>query len=168
MSLGSLIPWRDKEQAPARSEDFYDPFGSFRRHVDRMFDDLLTGSLARFPGFDRLSAFGPSVDVEDTDKELVVTAELPGLDDKDFEVTITGDVLTIQGEKKVENENHNGGAHYVERRYGAFPRSLRLPFEASNEKVEATYDKGILTVRVPKPLEAQRPVRRVEVKASSA
>ena len=164
MTLGSLIPWREKSQVPADREDFYDPFVAFRRDVDRMFDDFFNGSLARLPGFTSLRAVGPNVDVEDNEKEFVVTAELPGLDDKDFEVTLAGDVLTIKGEKRSEHEDRNGGSSYVERRFGSFSRSVRLPFEVADEQIDAKYDKGILTVRVPKPAAARRQVRRVEVK----
>jgi HSP20 family protein len=95
--------------------------------------------------------------------ELIVTAELPGLDEKDFEVTVSGEVLTLKGEKKAEHEERRGDAHYVERRLGGFSRSLRLPFEARNAKIDAKYDKGVLMIRVPKPVELQRPARRIEV-----
>lgn len=90
----SLIPWRDK--TPARSDDDFDPFTSFRREMDRMFDDFFGGSFGRFPAAFS-GAVSPTVDVEEKEKELVVTAELPGLNEKDFEVTLTGDVLTIKG-----------------------------------------------------------------------
>jgi HSP20 family protein len=167
MNLGAVIPWRDKSQVPANREDFYDPFVTFRREVDRMFDDFFSGVGARATqhwggGFGVV----PTVDVTDAEKEMVVTAELPGLDEKDFEVTLSGDVLTIKGEKKEETENRNGGAYYVERRFGSFSRSVRLPFTVEDGQIDAKYDKGVLTVRVPKPAEAQRPVRRIEVKAS--
>ena len=165
MSLGSRIPWREKStQVPASPDEFYDPFATLRREVDRMFDDFFGGR-----GLGPLSgsrAMTPTVDVADNDKELVITAELPGLDEKDFEVTLAGDVLTIKGDKKSESENKNGGACYVERRFGSFARSLRLPFEVYDEQVEAKYDKGVLTVKVPKPAEAQRHVRRIEVKGA--
>ena len=85
---------------------------------------------------------------------------------KDFEVTLAGDVLTIKGEKKAKTENRNGSGYYVERLFGSFARSLRLPFEVYDEQVEAKYDKGVLTVKVPKPAEAQRHVRRIEVKGA--
>jgi HSP20 family protein len=106
------------------------------------------------------------IDVADTDKELVVTAELPGLDEKDFDVTLSGDILNIKGEKKAEREEKNGDAYYMERRFGSFSRSVRLPFEVKDEKVDAKYDKGVLTIRVPKPADAQRAVRHIEVKAA--
>jgi HSP20 family protein len=73
---------------------------------------------------------------------MIVTAELPGLDEKDFQISLTGDVLTIKGEKKLEHEQKNGNGHYRERRYGSFSRALRLPFELKDEKIDAAYQKG--------------------------
>ena len=168
MNLGALIPWREKSQAPANREDFYDPFVTFRREVDRMFDDFFSGfgSRAAQPWSSGWQGVVPTVDVTGGEKEIVVTAELPGLDEKDFEVTLAGDVLTIKGEKRAESENRNGSAHYVERRFGSFSRSVRLPYVVEDEQVEAKYDKGVLTVRLPKPAEAQRQVRRIEVKGA--
>lgn len=162
----SLIPWRDESRALARQDARFDPFGSFRREVDRMFDDVFNGSLARLPGFEPLQAVAPSIDIEDKEKELVITAELPGLDSNDFEVTVSGDVLTIKGEKKDEREEKNGRMQYFERRFGSFSRSVRLPFEARDEQVDAKYEKGILTLRVPKPAELAKPSRRIEVKSA--
>jgi len=166
-NIGSLIPWRDKPQAPSRDDDHLDPFRTFRREMDRMFDDFFAGSVSRWPAaFGGSGAVSPTIDVEDKEKELVVTAELPGLDANDFEVTLTGDLLTIKGEKKDDREEKKGGAHYVERRFGSFARSVRLPFEATVEKVEANYDKGVLTIRVPKPAALAKPARRIAVKSS--
>ena len=93
------------------------------------------------------------------------TAELPGVRDKDLEVSLAGDVLTIKGEKKTETEETNGNATYTERRYGSFTRSLRLPFEVKDEEVDAKFKDGVLTVRLPKPADMQKQVRRIEVKA---
>ena len=168
VDLKALVPWRDKSQTPARREDLHDPLLSFRREVDRMFDDF-------FSGFGRRtveSPFGtwatptPSLDLTETEKEIVVTAEMPGLDDKDFEVNVSGDVLTLKGEKKAEHEHRNGDAYYMERRFGSCSRSVRLPFEVPDEKVDARYEKGVLTLRVPKPAEMQRQVRRIEVRTA--
>src|SRR5690606_31305227 len=99
-------------------------------------------------------------------KELVITAEMPGLEEKDLDVSLTGDLLTIKGEKKAEHEERNGGAYYVERRFGSFSRSVRLPFQVDDQDVEAKYDKGVLTIRIPKPLEMQKAVRRIPVKVA--
>ena len=169
MDLKSLVPWRNnKSNVPATREDYFDPFVTFRREMDRMFEDFFTGvggdrALQSATGW---SAVAPTIDVAESDREVVVTAELPGLNDKDFEVTLAGDLLTIKGEKKSEHEEKNGDATYMERRFGSFARTLRLPFEIGNEKIDAKYDKGVLTVRVPKPAEVQKRVRRIEVKAT--
>lgn len=165
-NLGSLIPWRDKSSVPARQDDRFDPFVGFRREVDRMFDDFFNGAFPRFPAAYGAGAISPTIDVEENDKELVITAELPGLDAKDFEVILSGDVLTIKGEKKDEHEDKKSGSHYIERRYGSFARSVRLPFEAADQAVEASYDKGVLTIRVPKPAEIAKQFRRIEVKSA--
>jgi HSP20 family protein len=161
----ALVPWRDRSQAPARREDFYDPFTTFRREVDRMFDDFFNGFGGRTSrSLGPWQDVTPTMDLTENEREIVVTAELPGLDDKNFEVTVAGDLLTLKGEKKAEQEHRNGDAYYVERRFGAFSRSVRLPFEVKDEKVDARYDKGVLTVRVPKPADMQRAARRIEVR----
>lgn len=166
VSLNALVPWRsNKSEMPATREEIFDPFLTFRREVDRMFDDFFTGFGG---GRASRSSFGitPTMDLTENEKEIVVTAELPGLDDKDFEVTVSGDILTLKGEKKAEHEQRNGDGHYMERRFGAFSRAVRLPFEIKDEKVDATYDKGVLTIRVPKPAEMQRAARRIEVRTA--
>jgi HSP20 family protein len=166
MKLGSLVPWKEKSQTPAVRDDILDPFMTFRRDIGRVFDDFFNGFPERaFGPLAGWQGITPNVDVAETDKEIVITAELPGLDEKDLDVTLAGDVLTIKGEKKAEREQKNGDSYYVERRFGTFSRSLRLPFVADDEKIEAKYDKGVLTVRVPKPAEVQQSVRRIEVKS---
>jgi HSP20 family protein len=157
MDFGSLMPWRERSSmAGTRRDNMPDPVVSFRREVDRVFDDVFNnfGRGPRGTGADR-RAVTPTIDVAEDEKEVVVTAELPELDEKDLEVTLSGDVLTIRGEKRAEQEESNGGASYMDHRFGSLARSIRLPFEVRDEKVDARYDKGVLTIRVPKPPEAQ-------------
>jgi HSP20 family protein len=153
-------------QSLAPREDYQDPFLSFRREVDRMFDSFFGSTSRGAPGTSFGSWASPtsSLDVTENDKDIVVTAEMPGLDDKDFEVTVAGDLLTLRGEKQAEHEHRNGDAHYVERRFGSFSRSVRLPFEVKDEAVDARYEKGVLTIRV-KPDAMQRQARRIEVRS---
>jgi len=164
----ALVPWRDKSQTPAPREDYHDPFLTFRREVDRMFDDFFSGFGRRAIGapFGSWGAPTPSMDLTENDKEIVVTAEMPGLDQEDFEVTVSGDLLTLKGEKKAEHEHRNGDAYYMERRFGSFSRSVRLPFEVKDEKVDARYEKGLLTIRLPKPADMQHQARRIEVRTA--
>jgi HSP20 family protein len=159
----SLVPWRNnKSQVPATREDFFDPFVTFRREMDRMFDDFFGRSLSAGSPWEGIT---PAVDIDDSGKELVVTAELPGVSDKDIEVSLAGDLLTIKGEEKSEHEEKNGDSYYMERRFGSFSRSVRVPFEVGDEKVDAKFKDGVLTIRVPKPAELQRMARRIEIKS---
>lgn len=161
----ALVPWRNnKSQTPATREDFFDPFVTFRREMDRMFDDFFGGGTLR-PAHAGWQPLTPAVDIDETDKEMVITAELPGVSDKDVEVSLAGDILTIKGEKKAEREEKNGDATYMERRFGSFSRSMRLPFEVKDEKVDAKFKDGVLTIHLPKPAELQRAVRRIDVKS---
>ena len=157
MNIGNLMPWREKAQTPAMREDFFDPFVTFRREVQRMMYELVNGfdngGLAKMNGW-RGSV--PAVDIDETDKEVVITAEMPGLDEKDFQISVSGDMLTIKGEKKFEHEEKNGNGYHRERSYGAFSRSLRLPFDVKDEKIDATYQKGVLTIHVPNRLTPKR------------
>lgn len=169
MDFKAMVPWRNaSKQTPATPDDFADPFVNFRREVDRMFDDFFEG-FGR-PGRSSLTGWSghtPSIDLAENDNEITITAELPGIDEKDIELTVTGDLLMLRGEKKSEQEQANGDRYYAERRYGSFSRAVRLPFEVKEqEAVEANYDKGVLSVRIPKPAEQQRQVRRIEIKRS--
>ena len=167
MEFKSLVPWRDnKKQLPTTNGDFADPFAMFRREMSRVFDDFFDGAGRGLgPVAGGWQGITPTIDVAETEKAVVVTAELPGLEDKDFEVTLAGDLLTIKGEKKAEHEQKNGDTYYMERRFGSFARSVRLPFEARDEKVDAKYEKGVLTIYVPKPANVQKSVRRIDVNA---
>jgi HSP20 family protein len=162
----ALVPWRNsnKPQAPSTREDFFDPFVTFRREMDRMFDDFFGGGLRHVQS--GWQAITPAVDINETDKEIVISAELPGVTEKDVEVSLAGDMLTIRGEKRSQHEEKNGDSTYMERRFGSFSRSVRLPFEAGEEQVDAQFSNAVLTVRVPKPASLQRAVRRIDVKAA--
>lgn len=167
MNLKGMVPWRNaSKQTPATQDEFADPFVNFRREVDRMFDDFFEG-FGR-PGRSSLTSWSrptPSIDLAENDNEITITAELPGIDEKDIELTVTGDLLTLRGEKKSAHEQANSDSYYAERRYGSFSRTVRLPFELKDE-AEANYNKGVLSVRIPKPADQQRQVRRIEIKRS--
>lgn len=144
------------------------PFGAMRSELDRFFDEFLHGfeMAPTWNAAGRLGEFAPRVDISETDEEFRVTAELPGLDEKDFEVHLEEDVLTIKGEKKVEKEEERKGYTHVETSRGSFHRSFRLPLEVDPDSVKASYKKGVLTVTLPKPPEAQRRPHVIPVTAS--
>ena len=107
----------------------------------------------------------PTIDVTETDREIEITAELPGLEEKDVEVNVAENLLTIRGEKKAEKEDKSKNYHVVERAYGAFARSIALPDGVDPDAIKATIAKGVLKVTVPKPAPAQ--AKKVEIKAAA-
>jgi HSP20 family protein len=111
-------------------------------------------------------AMVPRVDVSETDTELKIEAELPGIDEKDVEVVLSDGRLTIKGEKKQEKEEKKKDYHLVERSYGSFTRSIALPFEADPNQVKASFAKGVLTVTVPKPPQVKAKQKKIAISKS--
>lgn len=163
------------QQASAPRE--WRPFETLRREIDRLFDDF-DGGFWRAPF--RRSAFDvepfwrreltgaatPAMDVAETDKAYEIAAELPGMSESDVEVVAANGVLTIKGEKKEEKEEKKKDYYLSERRYGSFERRLQIPEEVDADKIEAAFKKGVLTVTLPKKAEAQKPAKKIEVKAA--
>ena len=120
--------------------------------MNRLFDTFFGRfDLEPFGAFhEGWDAFSPRVDVVETDQEIVVSADLPGLDDKDIVVSLSRDALTVSGEKKQEKEEKDRNYHRVERSYGSFRRSIPLPCEVDDGKVDAVFQKGVLTITLPK------------------
>jgi HSP20 family protein len=119
-----------------------------RREMDRLFEDFFGPTRRAFRPL--LEEFAPPVDIEETADKVTVKAEVPGIDAKDIDISLTGDLLTIKGEKKSEKEEKGKNFHLVERSYGSFSRALRLPAAVDADKIEATYKAGVLTVTCPK------------------
>jgi len=162
MALRSLIPI-GRERGVAR---FAEPFTSLQREIDRLFDDFTRGwPTMGWPAADRTAELMPSMDVAETDKEIEITAELPGLEEKDVQVNVADNVLTIKGEKKSEKEQKEKDYRMFERSYGSFSRTLELPAGINPDNIKASLANGVLKVTVPKPAPAQ--VKKVEVKAAA-
>lgn len=137
------------------------PFRWLRTEIDRLFDNFGRPATAfRFGEF----APSPALDMTEKDDSYRITAELPGMKDDDIEVSVAERVLTISGEKRHDEERHEGGTLLSERRYGAFTRSIRLPEDADPAEIEAYFKKGVLTVQVRKDENAASRVRRIDVK----
>ena len=141
-----------------------DPFLSLHREMNRLFDDTFRGLDQSESGQARFLA--PSLDVHESGDEFCVTADLPGIAPEDIDLQIEGDMLTITGESKREEERDEKGYHLMERSSGSFRRTLRLPFEPDAEKVKAECRNGVLTVHVPKAGQQQR-ARKITVSGSS-
>lgn len=131
------------------------PFESLHRELDRLVDS------AGLSGFRELV---PTIDVADNKDSLKITVELAGVDEKDVKVSLADDVLTIKGEKKTDRDEKGDSFHIMERVFGSFTRSLRLPYPIEEGKVEAKFDKGVLTVILPKSKEAKSTVHDIPIK----
>jgi HSP20 family protein len=170
------LPIRQGKGAVSSPEAMWQPFRSLRQEIDRLFDDLSGGywppfGRSLFPGeplFRRTltQAAMPAVDVVESEKAYEITAELPGMDEKNIEVKVTDGGLTIKGEKREEKEEKEKDYYMQERHYGSFERRFELPESVDSNKIEATFKKGLLTVTLPKKVEAQKPAKKIEVKAA--
>jgi HSP20 family protein len=164
MNVRDLIPWgRAGQRAPALFRDEQpNPIFALHREMNRLFDDAFRSfdvpSFGRAPGW-------PSVEISETDKDIRVSAELPGLEEKDIEVLLADDVLTLRGEKRAEVEDKE--RQLSERFYGRFERRIPLGTEVEQDKVEASFKNGVLTVTLPKNATAQAKTRRIAINSSA-
>jgi len=134
-----------------------DLFGTLQREVNRVFDQMFGNAPVPMAGF------APSVEMKETDGGLTISAELPGLEEKDVEVSLDGDLLTLSGEKRQETSEEKEGLHISERSYGSFRRSIRLPWAADPAQASAAFDKGVLTVTLKRPPDAAPKANRIPI-----
>ncbi len=175
----SKVPVKTEEKTPKRATPLQalQPMESLRRDIDRLFEGF-DRDYWRFPSgrsiFDvepfwrrELSwPAAPAVDVTESDKAYEVTAELPGMDEKNIEVKVANGNLTIKGEKQEEKEEKKRDYYLQERHFGSFERRFQLPEGVDTGKIEASFKKGVLTVTLPKKPEAQKPEKKIDVKAA--
>ena len=141
-----LTPWRPFE------------FDRIRKEMDRVWDSFLEGRPMR-----RAGEWLPSIDVSETKSDLVIKAELPGMDSKDIDISLSNGFLTIKGEKNQEKEEKDENYHLIERSYGSFTRSVQLPREVQSDKITASFKNGVLRVTLPKSEEAKKKEIKVNV-----
>jgi len=143
--LRELVPFREFER--------------MRSNFDRLWDSFFGRGLeGRAEG-----GWFPSLDLAETDNELVVKAELPGMDPKDIDISLSDGMLTIKGEKKQEKEEKKSDYHFIERSYGSFTRSIQLPRQVEREKISASYKNGLLRITLPKSEEAKKKEVKIKV-----
>jgi len=165
------VPVKKTSPAPRPYSELFDfhPLESLRRQINSLFPDLHgRKALSDFEPFERFFSGWPAipaVDLVEKDKEFAITAELPGLDEKNVEVKVSNGTLTISGEKSEEKENKDKDYYFSERRYGSFKRAFRVPEGVDTDKIEASFDKGVLTIRLPKTAEAQKSEKKIEIKS---
>ena len=177
MTSATKLPIKTEKGAPAAAPSQWTPLESVRREIDRVFDRFHLGAWD-FPfgrrGFElelpwpRASdlAIAPAVDVVENEKEYEITAELPGMDEKNIEIKLSNGTLTIKGEKKEEKEEREKDYYLSERRYGSFMRSFQIPEGVDTGRIEASFAKGVLNVKLPKTAEAQKGEKTISVKAA--
>jgi HSP20 family protein len=160
MSLTDLVPWgRQRSTAPARFSDEGDTLFALHREMTRIFDDFARGFGMGLPARFGAAGVWPHVEVNETDKAVTVVAELPGLDQKDVDLSLADGVLTLKGKK----ERESNGALYSERWHGEFQRSLSVGADVDPDKVTAAFKNGVLTVTLGKRPEAQSQVKRIAI-----
>ena len=165
MALPSLLRSRRARGELLPSHDIWEPFGSLRRDMEHVFEDFLR-DFGWGPPAQTGMAVAPRIDISETDTELKIEAELPGINEKDVEVVLGHARLTIKGEKKQQKEEKKKDYHMVERSYGSFARSIGLPFEADPNQVEAAFARGVLTVTVPKPPQVKAKQKKIAISKS--
>ncbi|MDA9398989.1 Hsp20/alpha crystallin family protein [Bradyrhizobium sp. CCBAU 45389] len=162
MAVRDLIPWsRNQELAPARGT--HDPFMTLHREMNRLFDDVFRGfgGASPSPLMERQSSW-PKIELSETDKGLTISAELPGMTEKDVQIEIANGVLTIRGEKKSERKDE--GRYFTERYYGSFQRQIVLE-DVEEDKAEASFKDGVLTISVPRSENPRAGVKRIAIKS---
>jgi len=174
MAAETKLPITKKPGEPALAGETWRPFEALRKEVDRLFEDFgddfwrrpfrpLAG-LER--GWAKKLASIPPVDIAETEKAYEITAELPGIDQKNVEVNLANGGITIKGEKSEESEERKKDYYVSERRYGSFERYFDLPDGVDTDKIDATFKNGVLKVTMPKTAEAQKAAKKIEVKAA--
>ncbi len=161
--MKNLIPWRNKQVGEGRPETA--PPANLRSELEPLFENFWRDpfGLAGWPLAAAEGPWGPAVDLSESESELTVRAEVPGIDPKDIDVQVTGNQLVITGEKKESGEKREGNWYHRESRFGAFRRAVPLPEGVDRNKVHADYANGVLTVRMEKTGASQ--ARRIEVKS---
>src|SRR5437660_710463 len=153
MAITDIIPWNKNRALATRRQDVVDPFNMLRRDIYRVFGDFLGDWRwpERMNLLDRqMGSFMPDIDVKETENEFRVTTDLPGMDEKDLEVTFVEGALSIKGEKREEHEEEKGNTFHAERRYGAFQRMVPLSSDIDLNRAKATFKKGVLKITLPK------------------
>lgn len=162
MTLRNLVPTLGRKRVPVRYDED-NPFSLLHRDMDRLFEDFFSGFETE-PFGKRYTSFSPDIEVSENEKEIKVNAELPGLDEKDIDVSLTENTLTISGEKKEEKESNDKGYYMKERTYGSFRRSIPLYAEIEAENIDAHFKKGVLTITLPKSKKETEAKKKITVK----
>ena len=166
MNVRDLVPWTrgDRERSPTTRSESLGPVVNLHHEMNRLFDDVFRAfDTSRWPGG---QGAWPSIDMEECDKEYRVTAEIPGMEERDVEVLYQDGVLTLRGEKKLEKETNDRSVR--ERFYGRFERRVSLDREVDEEAISAVFRNGVLAVTLPKSAKAAEKTKRIPITSSGS
>jgi HSP20 family protein len=159
----NLTPWRKKDKNPiVRADSGFPSLTQVRDEVDRLFDRFLEEPFGMLPAWAHSGNWMPAVDLSETDTHITVQAEVPGIDPRNIDVSVSGNILTLSGTKSESSERSERGVQYSERRFGSFRRRIDLPADVNADDVEAQHRNGVLTIRLKK-VHTHR-ARRVQIK----
>lgn len=168
MTSKYMAPFKwGRREAPVRQGLEGHPVDFFRGEMNRLFDDFFKGFGMR-PFSEETESFGvfnPMVDMTEDESSVQITAELPGMDEKDIEINLNKDSLTIKGEKKTESEKKDKESYYTERSFGSFTRVLPIPADVDPEKAEAVFKKGVLNITLPKLVKEKKAQKKIKIKS---
>jgi HSP20 family protein len=164
MKIKDLVSARTPKNEEMTRLHEMEPFRLMSENMRRLFDEFfdMTSNPALTPMMS--GTISPRVDVSENEKEVIMTAELPGMEEKEIELLLTPETLTIKGEKKLESEEKERDYYRSERMYGSFCRTISLPSGIDKDKTEATFKRGVLTITMPKTVQARKEVKKLEIK----
>jgi HSP20 family protein len=168
--IDHAVPIKHNDKGPYYPERHYDPTLPIHRDIDRLFDHFFRGlypaamrPFGSFPFFEESGILKPKVDLSATEQEYLLTVEIPGVSDKDVSVDISGNTMTIRGEKKQEKEEKEKNYYRIERSYGAFQRVLSLPEDVEQGGIKASFKNGVLSITMPRKALPKGEVKQVQI-----
>jgi len=162
MNIKDLVQF-GKKSVPIKREEA-NPYGALRRDIDSLFDNFFSGFNTEFFG-SGFGVFTPKADIREGEKDIRISVELPGMDEKDIEVSLTREQLTIRGNKNEEQEDKGKDYYRLERSYGSFTRAIPLPVAVESDKIEAYFKKGVLSITIPKTAKTMAGSRKIAVRS---
>lgn len=166
MNIRDLLPaGRRKTDLPVSRSETEHPFMALQREMNRLFEGFFNDYFPLRRSGELPGGGFPQVDIRESNNRITVTAELPGMEEKDIDIRVSDDVLILSGEKRQESEANEAGFYRMERSYGSFRREIQLPCEVQSERVEAKFKKGVLTIELPKTPHAARKVKQIPIRS---
>ena len=167
MPISDLLPWnRERSKYEFQRKDDQNLI-NLRNEMNSMFDEFFSNPFSMSPlwrGMEMQDKFIPGIDVSETDKEIIISADLPGMDEKDIHLSIEGDILTLSGKKVKDTTTKNAQFHSIERSYGSFSRSISLPVKIEVDKIDASFNKGVLKINIPKTVNTESQIKKIPIK----